>query len=103
MKNISPQEAKSLISQNSSNLIILDVRTPAENKEGHIANSINIDYHSPSFESQIANLDPQKNYLVYCRSGGRSAGSCELMEKKGIKNVYNLAGGFINWQLQSHA
>lgn len=103
MKTISPSEAKALILTPPENFTILDVRTPSEHQEGHIAHSINIDFYSPSFESKIKDLSPQNTYLVYCKSGGRSEKTCTLLKELGFKNIYNLAGGFTNWQLQSHA
>lgn len=103
MKNTSPQEAKELISKLGQSLIILDVRTPSEHQEGNIPNSINIDFYSPSFPEKIKDLNSEKPYLVYCKSGGRSEKSCTLLKELGFKNLFNLAGGFTNWQLQSHA
>lgn len=101
MKNISPHEAKDLIKQIPENLVIIDVRTPAEHQDGNIENSINIDYYSPSFATKVKELDPSKTYLIYCKTGGRSERSCTLMQELGFLSLYNLVGGFTNWQLQS--
>ena len=76
--------------------IILDVRTPEEEAEGLIPNSININIMDQSFPAKILELDKSKNYYVYCRAGGRSANACQFMEKNGFK-AYNLAGGIQAW------
>mgnify|MGYP003335237867 FL=1 len=47
---------------------VLDVRTPAEFAEGHLANSLNIDFESGKFAEEIKKLDKSKSYAVYCRS-----------------------------------
>lgn len=78
--------------------IIVDVRSDMELEEGKIPGAIqcNIQYSS-EFMSQIQAMDPNKNYYVYCRSGGRSAQACILMNSSGIKNTYNLLGGITAW------
>lgn len=81
----------------NSDVVVLDVRTPAEFNEGHIPNAINIDAESATFESQIATLDKTKEYAVYCRSGRRSAIATELMSKTGFTNLKELDGGLLSW------
>jgi rhodanese-related sulfurtransferase len=78
--------------------VILDVRTPAEFAEGHIAGAVNIDVQSPDFTSQVAALDPNVPYAVYCRSGNRSQVALDLMAQMGITDAYHLGGGVGAWQ-----
>ena len=76
---------------------ILDVRTPAEFAEGHLANSLNIDFESGNFAEEIKKLDKSKSYAVYCRSGRRSAMAAEEMSHLGFKFVSNMVGGILEW------
>jgi len=77
---------------------LLDVRTLEEVEEGYIPSATNIDiYKGPEFVSEIEKLDKTKNYYVYCRSGGRSAQACAIMNELGFENTYNLLGGFTEW------
>ena len=75
---------------NSTNLIMLDVRTAEEYSSGNIPNSINLDVLSPDFKSKIELLDKNKEYLVYCRSGNRSAIASSIMATNGFIKIYNL-------------
>ena len=50
---------------------------------------------STNFRQAIANLDKSKPYIVYCRSGMRSARACKIMEKEGFTNLTNVAGGYM--------
>ncbi len=76
---------------------LLDVRTPSEYTEGHIAGAENIDIYDDSFISQaIESLDKAKPVAVYCRSGKRSAEAAGRLAEKGYK-VTNLEGGIIAW------
>lgn len=85
--------------ENDGNSVILDVRTKAEFEEGYIPGAKQIDiYNGAEFLQQIKKLDPEKNYYLYCRSGGRSAQACMLLNSVGVKNTYNLLGGFSEWE-----
>lgn len=77
---------------------LVDVRTPEEFAAGHLPGAVNIDLQDPGFAEQVATLDPQGAYAVYCRSGNRSAVAVEQMTGLGFTNAYDLAGGFVDWQ-----
>jgi phage shock protein E len=78
--------------------LLIDVRTPEEYTQGHIPGSKLIDVLNPSFVSEINKLDKEKGYMVYCKSGSRSANAAEIMMKNGFKKVYHMDGGFDDWQ-----
>jgi len=83
----------------SENQVILDVRTEDEVAEGMIPNAIHIDIHlGQGFIDEIEKLDKTKEYFVYCRSGGRSAQACAVMNHLGFEHTYNLLGGITEWQ-----
>ena len=85
--------------QKENKAIVIDVRTPDEWKEGVIDGAtLFIDYKGNAFEQKIANLDKSKTYIVYCRSGGRSAGASDLMAKNGFNKVINMEGGIMAWK-----
>ena len=78
--------------------VVLDVRTKTEVAEGIIPNAINIDiYQGQDFVFDLEELDKDKNYYVYCRSGNRSAQACAIMNQLGFENAYNLMGGITEW------
>lgn len=74
---------------------VIDVRTPDEFAAGHIEGAQLIDFYSATFAEQIAALDPDDEYLIYCRSGNRSGQTIALMEQSGIDRVWDLAGGVV--------
>jgi rhodanese-related sulfurtransferase len=94
-ENLNGAEFKTKYNQ-SKGAVLIDVRTPGEFRSGTIRGARNIDMMSPSFASQIATLDKNKEYFLVCRSGSRSGQACNLMAKEGFK-VYNLAGGVGQW------
>jgi len=96
VKEISPQEAESLIN-NNGNLTVIDVRTPQEYATGHLARAINLDLRSQTFNDELGKLDKKKAYLVYCQSGNRSQKASDTMKELGFTEVYNLSGGITQW------
>lgn len=78
--------------------IILDVRTPGEYKEEHLAGAQQLDFLNTSvFDAGIKLLDKSHTYYVYCRSGKRSHHACMKMKKQGFK-VFDMEGGILNWK-----
>jgi len=81
-----------------SNTRIMDVRTPEEVSEGYIVGTTLFnDINDSNFETNLDKLDKSKNYIVYCKSGGRSSRAVEIMREKGFKHVVDLEGGISNW------
>ena len=80
-----------------SGVVTLDVRTPGEFAEGYIEGARLIDFQSGNFDNEIAALDKNATYAVYCRSGNRSGQAVKVMHDAGFHNVYNLNGGVIDW------
>ena len=78
-------------------VITLDVRTPGEFAEGYIEGARLIDFQSGNFENEIAALDKNATYAVYCRSGNRSGQAVKVMQDAGFSNVFNMNGGVIDW------
>ncbi|MBI2573432.1 rhodanese-like domain-containing protein [Candidatus Woesearchaeota archaeon] len=91
---ISVEQARELI-QVHPDLMILDVRTDFEFAQGHLPLAHNVDINDDFFEQRIAEFDKNRTYIVHCKSGGRSAVACEVLEELGFKRVYNLKG---NWK-----
>ncbi|MFY0687585.1 MAG: rhodanese-like domain-containing protein [Cyclobacteriaceae bacterium] len=95
-KSINAQEFKDL--QKEKNTIVLDVRSTAEIKEGAVKGNRQMNVMDPSFRNKASKLDKSKTYLVYCRSGMRSARACKMLAKEGIENIYNLKGGYMAYE-----
>ena len=84
--------------KNEKMALVIDVRTPAEWQQGVIDGAdIFIDYNGVNFKQELAKLDKSKTYVVYCRSGGRSAGASQVMVDNGFKHVINMQGGIMSW------
>jgi len=87
----------SVLIQKDSKLIVLDVRTPEEFKEGHIKGAINIDIRQEDAFSKIDKLNKNAKYLVYCRTNHRSGIAVSHMMQSGFRNVTQMMDGFPGW------
>lgn len=93
--NISVQELTPFLSK--KNVELIDVRTSAEMKGGVIGKPQHMEFNA-SFKKNAHHLDKEKTYVLYCRSGRRSAMASGILSRLGFKNIYNLKGGFMAWQ-----
>ncbi len=75
-----------------ANAVVLDVRTPAEYASGHLEGAHNLDVFAADFDAKAAELDPAQPYLVYCRSGNRSAQAAARLGGLGFDDVVDLGG-----------
>ena len=88
--SVPPEEAVGIIAAGTHTII--DVRTPAEFEQAHVVGAINIDVEAPDFAERIADLDPAVPYVVYCRSGRRSALAAQQMAAAGFSDITDAAG-----------
>ncbi len=94
---ISAQEAAAITENPPSDLVVLDVRTPEEYAAGRLADSVLIDFYDADFADQLAELDRDVPYLVYCRSGNRSGETLSVMQQLGFTSVTDVNGGILAW------
>ncbi len=93
---VDSDRAEELI-ESVDDLVVLDVRTPEEFAAGVLPGAILIDINNPSFTDEVSQLDTDLPYLVYCRSGNRSARAVEIMDDLGFGEIYELADGVQAW------
>lgn len=76
------------------NIMVLDVRRPAEFTEGHVADAVNIPLAEFADLVNIANIEEDQNVYLHCRSGYRSVIAASLLKRQGIHNLRNVLGGW---------
>lgn len=89
---LTPAQTVTFLADNPD-AILIDVRTPAEMAEGHLVTAIMLDALDPAFETNAQTLDPTATYVLYCRSGNRSAAAIEVLTEFGFTNLYD-AGAY---------
>ena len=95
--NITPKEAYELISKQE--VVVVDVRTVEAYNSSHIPGAILIPLYE--LESRLDELNPSDYILVYCSTGGcQSEAAPRTLVENGFTHVWNLEGGFIQWQAE---
>lgn len=97
VKHTTGKDAKALLDAKDAKILVIDVRTPAEYAEGHIAGARNINFNGADFAEKLGAVDRKQTVLVHCARGGRSTSSLEVFKKLGFKKVIHLDGGFTDW------
>lgn len=93
---LTPEAGAALIADRADAVTIIDVRTPEEFATGHLVGAVNIDVQGAAFTDEVSALDPAGAYVVYCRSGNRSAAATAMMAELGFTELYDL-GGIQDW------
>ena len=93
IKTVGADEFAEVTTQKDVRLI--DVRTPEEYAEGHLAGAENIDVKAADFAERIKGIEG--SVAVYCRGGKRSLMAAAQLAANGCM-VYNLDGGILAWQ-----
>lgn len=92
---ISPTEAASWIKE-KKDLQLIDVRTPAEYADGHLAGAKLIPLQE--LEGRWSEIDKNKPILLYCRSGHRSGKALKILQDKGYAQAKHMEGGINAWK-----
>ncbi len=94
--SLTPAAAVQLMNQ--EDVVVVDVREPAETVGGKIAKAIQIPVGG--IAKRLGELEKHKNktLLVYCKTGARSGMACKELSKNGFEKVYSLNGGMTAWQ-----
>ncbi|MBU3011253.1 rhodanese-like domain-containing protein [Polaribacter vadi] len=99
IKTITTKELKTLLEQD--NILLMDVRSPKEIKEGFIQTAKFANYFDDNFyEIATKHLDKTQPVYLYCRSGNRSGKSAKILQEKGYE-VYNVLGGYNQWKKEN--
>lgn len=98
IRTVNATEFRQLI-ETTESIQLVDVRTLEEFQAGHIPGALLIDVKGTDFDHQAEEkLKKDLPVAVYCRSGMRSLKAAGLLKDKGFKTIYNLKGGFLEWQ-----
>ena len=78
---------------------LVDVRSQAEYKAGHIDDAVNINVmNRERFLEQIETLDKDKPVYLYCKAGVRSRNAGELLRMEGFQKIFDYSGGYDDWE-----
>lgn len=95
--HVNAEEAAQLL-KDDPEVVVLDVRTRGEYRNGHIAGATQINYFAPDFRGQLKKLDKSDAYLVHCKTGHRSSRAVRILRDVGAETIYHLDGGIVAWR-----
>jgi len=83
------------LSRHPDHLYVLDVRTPQEYAEGHVPGAVNVP--QDQLASRLAEVPKDKDVVIYCRSGRRSALAADVLAANGYSRLSHLEGDMNAW------
>ena len=79
----------------TEDVLLVDIRTPAEIAQGMIPDALQLPMHL--IPLQMNEIPKDRDVVIYCRSGARSYQACAYLMQQGYNRVLNLRGGIIAW------
>ena len=78
------------------NLVVLDVRKPAEFADGHVKNALNLPLNDLADPLNMSAIEENQNVYVHCAGGYRSVIASSILKRHGFHNLRNIMGGWNN-------
>ncbi len=94
------KEVKALMEEKNQQVLLLDVRTPSEYEQARVKDSKLIPLNELSLRMDEISGYKNKEVLVICRSGNRSASATAMLQNAGFTQAYNVSGGVSAWHQQ---
>ena len=94
---IEPKALGERIAWADQSLLVLDVRTPAEYAAGHLPGAVNIPHGELAARIDELSGARDRDIVVYCRTGVRSAAALTALERAGFKRLFQLQGDYTRW------
>jgi len=101
VESVTAADAAALLADDPA-AVLLDIRTPAEFGEGRLEGAVNVDFYAADFADQLAQLDRDTTYVIYCRSGNRTTAALEVFRDLGFTSVHAVDGGIVAWESTGH-
>jgi len=93
VEEITPNKVEKRMKED--NVVVIDVREDEEVAYGMIEAAVHIPLGD--IPEAVNKLDKEKEYILVCRSGGRSMNAAMFMKERGFR-VVSMEGGMLNWQ-----
>jgi rhodanese-related sulfurtransferase len=94
INEIDSESLRSRLDQ-EEDVLLLDIRTPAEVAQGAIPGAEPLPMHL--IPVRLSEIPKDRDVVLYCRSGARSYQACAYLMQQGYDRVLNLRGGIIAW------
>jgi phage shock protein E len=95
--SIEPKALGERIAWADQALFVLDVRTPEEYAAGHLPGAVNIPHDQLATRLGELSGARERDIVVYCRTGRRSAEALGVLDDAGFKRLFHLKGDYTRW------
>jgi sulfur-carrier protein adenylyltransferase/sulfurtransferase len=103
IREVSADEVEAKIGDPSWQGVLIDVRENDEYRGGHLPGARGIGRGVLEYHIADEVPDTEREIVLYCRGGNRSALAADSLRQMGYTNVLSMRGGFRNWQTEGRA
>lgn len=100
IKEISTEEVEDIIKTRDS-VVLIDVREQDEFRAGHLPGALGIGRGILEYHIADEVSDTEKEIVLYCRGGNRSALAADSLRQMGYTNVHSMTGGYRQWNSEN--
>lgn len=105
ISEVNPQQLQGLL-ESGEDFLLVDVRESSEHEQGHIRSALLVPRGileaaaDPAYPKHLPELSSarDRNIVLYCATGGRSALAADTLQMMGFRNVSSLDGGYARWE-----
>ncbi|WP_084658423.1 rhodanese-like domain-containing protein [Thermogemmatispora onikobensis] len=97
VSTIDVREAWERLARTDGETVLIDVREPWEYRSGHAPRAVNIPLGQ--LAARVNEVPRDREVLLICLSGHRSAQAARLLQRLGLSHVVNIKGGITSWRL----
>jgi rhodanese-related sulfurtransferase len=97
---ITQAELLARLEKKDPDLVVLDVRTPAEFAAGHVPGARNVSHDLLSSKLDELQDLRDKQVVLYCRSGRRTLLAADTLRKAGFNKLLHLQGDYLAWEAE---
>jgi len=98
---ISQADLLARLAKKDPDLVVLDVRTPAEFAAGHVPGARNVSHDLLAEKLGELSSLKDKQVVLYCRSGRRTALAEQTLREAGFTRLLHLQGDYLDWEAES--
>jgi rhodanese-related sulfurtransferase len=97
---ISQADLLARLERKDPDLVVLDVRTPAEFAAGHVPGARNVSHELLASRLDELSAARDKQVVLYCRSGRRTLLAEDVLRKAGFTRLAHLEGDYLAWEAE---
>lgn len=97
IEEVAAEQVKQRLDAGDDSFVLIDCREDREWEAGHLPRAVHLGRGIIDRDLPKVVPDPEREIVIYCGSGARSAMAADHLRQMGYRNVKSMAGGITGW------